>query len=353
VKKLLPFFGIVVLVLAGTAVALMIGFSQNSPAEEVFVDKTTASYNGKLHVDGNKILNSHGEEIQLRGISSHGLQWYSELYNSENITQLKKEFNINVFRIAMYTDPNAGGYIANPALKEKVYELVDACIALDIYVVIDWHILNDNNPQTYETQAKEFFAEMTTKYADTPNVIYEICNEPNGKEITWEYNVYPYAVNVLGEIRKNTDALVIVGTPDWSKDLSSAGVKPLSDPNVAYALHFYAGSHNVTLRDSIDNFRNKGLAVFISECGATDATGAGELYEDAFKRWADYMKNRKLSWIYWSYSNKDEASAMLEKDYVPDYSAEPELDENGNPIEFSLDPHLTASGKIAKKFLHN
>lgn len=353
-KKLLPIIGMVLLIAAGIATALIIGFSTNTPKEEEYVDKTTASYNGKLHVSGNKILNSHNEEVQLRGISTHGIQWYDELYSSDNIAQLKKEFNINVFRIAMYTDPNAGGYIANPALKEKVYELVDACIALDIYVIVDWHILNDNNPQTYETQAKEFFTEVSAKYRDVPNVIYEICNEPNGKEITWEYNIYPYAVDVLSAIRANaSDAFVIVGTPDWSKDLKSVQLKPLDDKNVAYALHFYAGSHNKTLRDTIDDFRDHNLAVFISECGATDATGAGELYEDAFKRWADYMKDRKLSWVYWSYSNKDEASAMLEKDYVPDYSAEPELDENGNPIEFSLDSHLTASGKIAKKFLSN
>lgn len=353
-KKVLPLIGIILLVAAGAAIALIVGFSVNVPKEEENVDKTAASYNGQLHVDGKKIENSHNEEVQLRGISSHGIQWYGDLYNADAIAQLKKEFGINVFRVAMYTDPNTGGYVANPSLKNKVYELVDASIALDIYVIIDWHILGDNNPQTYETQAKEFFAEVTARYAGVPNVIYEICNEPNGTDITWENNVYPYATNVLSAIRANApDALVIVGTPDWSKDLKSVRLKPLDDKNVAYALHFYAGSHNKTLRDTIDDFRDHNLAVFISECGATDATGAGELYEDAFKRWADYMKNRKLSWVYWSYSNKDETSAMLEKDYVPDYTAEPELDENGNPIEFSLDSHLTASGKLAKKFLHN
>lgn len=307
-----------------------------------YTNNTSASYNGKLKVKDEKILNSNNEEIQLTGISSHGIQWFSELYTKENIEQLKNELDINVFRIAMYTDPNAGGYIANNSLKQKVYEIVDACVSLDIYVIIDWHILGDNNPQNYQQQAKDFFAEVSTKYANTPNVIYEICNEPNGNNVTWKDNIYPYANDIIAAIRENTDALIIVGTPDWSKDLSSVAEKPLEAQNIAYALHFYAGSHNKTLRDKIDEFRNKKLAVFVSECGSTDTTGAGKVYDDAFMRWVDYMHTKKISWTYWSYSNIAEGSSMLNAGYVPDFSSEASDDS-------LLEQHLSESGKLVKK----
>lgn len=34
-----------------------------------------------------------------------------------------------------------------------------------MYVIIDWHILSDGNPNTYVEDAKKFFAQMALKYA--------------------------------------------------------------------------------------------------------------------------------------------------------------------------------------------
>ena len=303
------------------------------------VDKKSVSYNGWLSVDGANIINAHKENIQLVGISSSGIQWFGDLYSKEGIAKLKEEFGINVFRIAMYTDPKSDGYIKNNALREKAYELIDVCIELDIYVIMDWHILNDNNPQTYKDEAVAFFGEVSEKYADEPNVIYEICNEPNG-EVSWSEDIKPYAEEVIAKIREHSPkSLVIVGTGRWSTELTDASHDALSDENVAYALHFYAGSHNKTLRDKIDNFREKGLAVFVSECGATDATGDGDLYEDAFLRWTDYMNEKQISWVYWSYSNKGEGTAMLKKGESPNYSEE----------NFNFDDYLSPSGLLFKR----
>ncbi|MCQ2571246.1 MAG: glycoside hydrolase family 5 protein [Candidatus Saccharibacteria bacterium] len=337
----------IAIILAITMIIVGIIDSQNTTADRnrhvnTYIDKNSVSYNGKLRVEDEKILNAKGEEIQLTGISSHGIQWFGDLYTKDNIAQLKNELDINIFRVAMYTDPKANGYIADTSLKQKVYELVDASIALDIYVIIDWHILGDNNPQTYQQQAKEFFAEVSAKYADKPNVIYEICNEPNGNNVTWENNIYPYAKDIVATIREKTDALVIVGSGDWSKELGDVSKKPLEEKNIAYALHFYAGSHNKTLRDKIDDFREKKLAVFVSECGATDMTGDGKIYDEAFMRWVDYMHEKNISWLFWSYSNKKEGSSILEPGYVPDFSS-------GIMDDSLLDSHLSESGKLVKK----
>ena len=69
-----------------------------------------------------------------------------------------------------------------------------------MYVIIDWHILSDNDPNTNKKEAKKFFKEMSKLYADYDNVIYEICNEPNGG-ITWQGNVKPYAQRIVERIR--------------------------------------------------------------------------------------------------------------------------------------------------------
>ena len=245
----------------------------------------------------------------------------------ENISKLKDDFNINVFRIAMYTDE--GGYISNKSIKNKVEEIVEYAKELDLYVIIDWHILHDNNPNTHKEEAKEFFKEMSAKYKDIPNVIYEICNEPNGST-TWD-DVYNYADEIIPVIRENSENIIIVGTPTWSQDVDKAADKPLNYKNITYALHFYSGTHKEELRKKCDYARNKGISIFVSEFGVSDASGNGGVYLDEAKVWLDYLKENNISFINWSLANKDESSALLKP--------------NTNTID---DNNLSESGKFIK-----
>lgn len=281
------------------------------------VSKNSVEYAGWLKTSGSQLQNEKGEPMQLRGISSHGIAWFSDLITYENLENLKKEWNINVFRIAMYTDPSASGYISNPEVnKEIVNQIIEMAKDLDMYVIVDWHILNDNNPQIYETQAREFFNELSKEYADTPNVIYEICNEPNGENVKWNENVKPYAEDIVATIRANSPkSLIIVGTPDWCKDVDVAADNPLKFENIVYSCHFYAGSHGKLLQDNIEHCLQAGIPVFVSECGITDASGAGNIYDEDFKLWIDYLNEKNISWIYWSLSNKDESSSILTPQY--------------------------------------
>lgn len=294
---------------------------------------------GWLRVNGSTIQNEKGEPIQLRGISSHGIAWFSDLITYDNLEYLKNEWHVNAFRIAMYTDPNASGYISNPELnKQKVNEIVEMAKSLDLYVIIDWHILNDNNPQIYQQQSKEFFDEMSKKYADTPNVIFEICNEPNGNDVKWDYNIKPYAEEIVKTIRANSPkSLIIVGTADWSKNVNEAADNPINDNNVVYTCHFYAGSHGKELQEKIDYCISKNIPVFVSECGITDASGAGQIYEKEFRDWINYLNERKISWLFWSLSNKDEASSI----FTPQYN-NGVLDKN---------EYLSETGKVVKSIL--
>ena len=301
-------------------------------------DPMSVAYNGWLAVDGNRLINEKRENIQLKGLSSHGIQWFDGLYSKVNLERLKQNWGINVFRVAMYTDPDASGYVQNRDLINKVYEIVDSAIELNMYVIVDWHILKDSNPATYKEEAKDFFSQVAAKYADKPNVIYEICNEPNGDDVKWEENVKPYAEELISVIReKSPKSLIIVGTPDFDRDLRPVGRAPIDSSNIMYALHFYAGSENGVLRDKIDEFREeKNLAVFVTECGITDYTGDGEIHDENFKTWINYLNEKGISWIYWSFSNKNEGSALLK----PEYS------------DFTVDfaDYLSDTGKIVKEY---
>ena len=304
------------------------------------VDKSSVTYNGWLKVSGADVVNEHSENVQLRGLSSHGVQWFSDLVSYGNLKTLKEDWGCNVFRVAMYTNPDESGYISNPEdMTSKVCNIVDMAIDLDMYVIVDWHILNDGNPQTYQTEAKEFFGNISEKYKDSPNVIYEICNEPNGKEAQWNESIKPYAEDVIPVIRANSPkSLIIVGTPRWSSNVYDVLDSTLDFDNIVYACHFYAGSHGEGLRNDINALREKNIAVFVSECGITDATGAGDRHEDSFREWVKFLNDNNISWVFWSFSNKEEESSVLNSDY---------LVSSGE----NINDHLSETGIIVKELL--
>ncbi|HEY9061281.1 MAG TPA: cellulase family glycosylhydrolase [Pseudobacteroides sp.] len=288
---------------------------------------------GQLKVVGSQLCNQSGQPVVLKGMSSHGLQWYGNFMNTSSIKTLKDSWGATVVRAAMYTAEN--GYISNPAaMKSKVKEIVQAAIDLGIYVIIDWHILSDGDPNTYKTQAKEFFKEMATTYGSYPNVIYEICNEPNGNA-SWTGQIKPYAQEVIPVIRAaDPDGIVIVGTSNWSQDVDIAANSPLSYSNVMYACHFYAGTHGQFLRDKITYAMNKGIAVFVTEWGTSDASGNGGPYLTEAKTWLDFFASKKISWCNWSLCDKNESSAALAA--------------GASTLGGWTDANLTASGKFVK-----
>ena len=287
------------------------------------------SENGWLSVSGTQIVNESGVPVLLRGMSSHGLHWFGQ-YTSRAAISATASYGANLFRAAMYTDE--GGYISQP---EKCFSLmttaIDNAAAEDMYVIADWHILADGNPMTHLEEAKDFFARLSARCADMPNVIYEICNEPNG-DVTWERDIRPYAEAVIPVIRSNSPrSIVLVGSGTWSQDFNACADLPLDFENVMYTCHFYAGTHGQWLRDRIDYALSKGAPIFVSEWGTSAADGNGGVYANETRQWLDFLNERGISRANWSLCDKAESSAAL-KSGIPD-----------NAIN---DDALTESGRI-------
>ncbi|MDD2377104.1 MAG: glycoside hydrolase family 5 protein [Clostridia bacterium] len=294
------------------------------------------SKNGFLKVEGKDLTNKRGDTIQLKGLSSHGIQWYSDMINYKNLKHLRDEWGINVFRIALYT--LEGGYIYKPNLKEKVIEIIDIAIELNLYVIVDWHILSDNNPNLYKEQAKDFFNEISLKYKNIPNVIYEICNEPNSG-VSWDYDIKPYAEEIIPLIRNNSKkSLIIVGTQNWSQDVDIAADNPLDFNNIVYACHFYSGDHDEELRKKIDYALNKNISIFISEWGVSKPDGDGGIHIEESNEWINFLDERNISWINWSFSDKKESSAILS--YY------------NNLEHYNIDDNLSPAGEYIKTIIN-
>lgn len=303
--------------------------------------RTVVERYGRLRVEGTRIVNAARKPVQLRGISSFGLQYAGKYANEDVIRWLRDDWNIQIWRAALYT--SEGGYIQQPALKSKVIDSVEAALKLGIYVLIDWHVLLDRDPRIYQKEAIAFFGEMAQRYGQYPNVLYEICNEPNGAETTWAESIKPYAEAVIAEIRRYDPAnIIIVGTPTWSQDVDIAAEDPIRGyDNIMYTLHFYAGSHGQFLRDKAKAALDKGLPLFVTECGTSQATGGGGVFEPEFLEWLSFLQKHRISWINWSLTNKGEDSGILIMN----------ADREGKGGW--TDKELSPSGKFIRKILRN
>lgn len=267
------------------------------------------SQNGWLQVKGTQLCSESGAPVMLRGMSSHGIQWYPQYASKQSIANTAS-YGANVFRVAMYTAEN--GYISNSAkVKAAAYSAVDAAIANDMYAILDWHILSDGNPMTYKKQAEQFFTEASARYKDQPAVIYEICNEPNGSA-TWAKDIKPYAQDIVNIIRKNSpNSIILVGSGTWSQDILDPAKDPVKGDNIMYTCHFYAGTHGDWLRQRITQARGLGAPIFISEWGTSAADGNGGVYQKQATEWLDFLEKNKISWVNWSLCDKNESSAAL------------------------------------------
>lgn len=265
---------------------------------------------GALGVSGSSLVDKNNEPYQLFGMSTHGLAWFPEYVNEEAFATLRS-WNTNCVRLAMYTS-EYNGYCTGgdkEALKNLVKQGVEFATKQGMYVIIDWHVLNDQNPMRYKEEAKDFFAEMSALYKDRDNILYEICNEPNG--VDWE-SVKNYAQEVIPVIRANDgNAVILVGTPEWCQRVDLAVASPLPFDNIMYTLHFYAATHTDWLRKRAEDAINSGLPVFISEFGMCDASGNGANDFNQAAEWMALIDRHQLSYCCWNLANKAESSSIL------------------------------------------
>ncbi|MCR5754698.1 MAG: glycoside hydrolase family 5 protein [Acetatifactor sp.] len=306
--------------------------AENTVEEEEQMPEEQMAEDG-LKVDGAHLTDAEGNPIQLRGISTHGIAWFPDYVNREAFLWVKENAACNVVRISMYTS-EWGGYCVQTGDKDSLKQLIDegvqAATELGLYVIIDWHILGadsedreDCNPLHYVEEAKSFFGEMSSKYKDYPNVIYEICNEPNNGEfgeefaVTWQ-DIKDYSNQVIPVIRANTDNVIVVGTPRWSSDVNAAADDLDSEDslsnqysNIMYTYHFYAGSHRDWERSELEKALQKGLPVFVTEYASCDASGNGGIDETSMLAWYDLLDQYGVSYVKWNLSNKAETSAFI------------------------------------------
>jgi len=308
--------------------------TENKTLEQKQNYDTPFSIHGALKVDGANLKDKNGENFQLYGMSTHGIAWFGQYINYDAFKTLRDDWNTNCIRFAMYTY-EYGGYCSGgdkQQLKTIIKNGVEYASKLGMYAIIDCHVLNDQNPNNYKDDAKEFFNEISSLYSKNDNIIYEICNEPNSST-SWE-DIKNYADEIITVIRKNdSNAVIIVGTPTWSQGINVALSSPLKYDNIMYALHFYAATHTDWLRERLENCVNNGLPVFVSEFGMCDSSGNGENNFEQTVKWLELIEKYDISYCCWNLANKNETCSVISDkcSKISDWS-ESDLSESGKWI---------------------
>ena len=289
---------------------------------------------GRLRVDGARVVGADGQPASLAGVSFGWSQWEAaRFYNAGSVNWLKEDWKAGIVRAALGIDP--AGYLGHKkANQARVCAVVDAAIAADLYVIIDWH---DHQAHLHPDLAVQFFQEMARKYGRYPNVLYEIFNEPK-ENVAWARDVKPYAEKVIAAIRKiDPENLIIVGTPKWSQDVDIAAADPIQANNIAYTLHFYAGTHKQWLRNKALKALRAGLPLFVTEWGTCNANGGGPIDAESTRQWMDFMREWHLSHCNWGLYDKRETASIVRS--------------GARARGGWTDRDLTASGRLARDWI--
>lgn len=222
--------------------------------DEIFKGKF-ADYNGGLRLDGINLKNQYNEQIQLRGFvavklledSQHAQdyekkQFFSYYINQESINTLKT-WGVNIIRIGLEIED-----VENEKEMNSFIDTVDLLVKNNIYVII--LLWNNGDPNQNIDIAKEYFKSIAEKYKDTPNILYEIANEPS-KDLKWE-ELAEYSNTIIPIIREfSKDNIIII--PCSSLDMRPDQVNMedlLQNKNIMISYHMYVGDGL-----NIDNIR--------------------------------------------------------------------------------------------------
>lgn len=274
-----------------------------------------------LYVEGTQLM-AAGKPVAMRGVSFGWHNIWPRFYNKEAVKHLHDDWGVQLFRAAIGADDHAkadnpgihGGYMGEPEFAlECLYNVVDGAIESGSYVIVDWH-----SHLLHTAEAKDFFTKVATRYADCPNVIYELYNEPVND--SWaELKAYAEELIPVIDSISTVHPLILMGCPHWDQDINLPAEDPLTCyDNLMYTVHFYAATHKDYLRERSDAALAAGITIFLSECAACEASGDGPMDMDSWQAWSGWAASKGISIITWSISDKAETCSM----FTPEASSE-------------------------------
>jgi hypothetical protein len=302
---------------------------------------TPAPTLGALSVSGKNIVDSGGNVYRIRGIAIPDIDLlvkggrehptnFPDMYpkSLEDVLLLTSDWaGVNAIRMTMHaneddweigpvgwdTYANKEDYCAN-VLDRAINDIAN----LGYYAIVDWHYFVGRGwTGSDETNCAVFWQKVAPRWANHPNVIYEIFNEPGGgswgtRSDSNTTDFVDFAERLVNAIRSGTWSqyglssttgagnLVLVGAPGWSQQLPNAGNPNaaldanlfLTAANVAYVCHVYPQHGQPSWFQYTQKYHPVVLTEFGWELNGTAPTaGTTSGWGQPYKNWVEGFGN--------------------------------------------------------------
>lgn len=291
------------------------------PTSVAVVTDKIVEKNGALAIDGNQLVNSEGKPVVLKGISSYGIHGCEGFFTIASVKTLAEDWGCDVLRIAITGDEVSGGYITDTGKYfDIICKICDLCINQGIYVIVDWNVSYTGESTENKEAAVDFFTRISVIYSDSPNIIYEVSNEPLEPELLkeggneWRDAIKPFATDVIKAIRTNNpESVIIVDAPDYGIGINAVTESKLDFKNIAYGYKFSSGSTGDSRRDEVQKVLDGGFCVFATSWGFCNSDGNGGVSYRRSDKWDEFFMKNKMSWCNFAIGSdsSDDTNALL------------------------------------------
>lgn len=325
-----------------------------------------------LHVSGNQIKDASGNAVTLRGVSLLAPEHNGECTTcggSKPISEM----------LAWQADASRGWYsrivrlcvttakVADPehSFAEVIDPYVQLAVAKGLYVIVDLHYVSDfdagSGTGVKQQTVLDFWNYVAPRYANTPNVLFEVYNEPINPDnwASWKAFIQP-VVTAIRAVAPNN--LILVGNPQWSTRVNAAVTDPIAGSNLVYVYHIYPNQGSPTTANLDSKFGTAAatIPVMITEfgwnqdanysdgvtSGTTTAWGSGfRTYLDAHPHisWTsflfdNYWKPQYFDWS-WNLLSGENQGAYLQQWFA-------DLKDTGQPQPAALTAAAVTAGTV-------
>ncbi len=283
-KSLYKSIGVVILftMVFGLALAGINVFPVNSVTEA----STTPS---PLHVSGNRLINASGQTVWLKGVNTPSLEWSKsgENISQANYSYISSTWKANVVRVPINQDWALG----DSTYLSKLDQIVGYTKNAGLYMIVDLHWISGKQQPMPNNNSITMWTKLASRWKGESHILYDVYNEPF--DVTWS-QWKPWAEKLIDAVRAgDSDAVCIVGGPDWSYDLSGFGANPVNRSNIMLSVHDYPWK--VFPREQAYGYLANRYPILVGEWGA----------EDAKSGWAntlrDYINSKHLNYTAWAF----------------------------------------------------
>jgi endoglucanase len=152
------------------------------------------------------------------------------------VSDTRDGFFARVVRLTVFPER----WLPDPELYlfDHLIPAVDHATSHGLYVIVDWHEIDDVAVVAERTSA--FWRYVAPVFADYSNVAYEIFNEPvdsdNPSWSNWKRYAQPWVDQIRVDAPHN---LILIGGPFWSQAIGPAATDPFVGDNLVYVGHIY------------------------------------------------------------------------------------------------------------------